>query len=62
MSFDWCQVVGTPCLTVCFADSYDLKQELSKSPVSKCPNELSRHPAAQSRVTSAMKRQAADLD
>ncbi|KAK4053441.1 mRNA splicing protein prp28 [Microbotryomycetes sp. JL201] len=41
---------------------YDLKQELSKSPVSKVPPELARHPAAQSRVTTAMRRQAADLE
>ncbi|KAM0788472.1 hypothetical protein ACM66B_001605 [Microbotryomycetes sp. NB124-2] len=41
---------------------YDLKQELSKSPVSKVPPELARHPAAQSRVTNAMRRQAADIE
>lgn len=42
--------------------SYDLKQELTKSPVSRCPAELTRHPAAQSRQTAAMRRQAADFD
>ncbi|KAK4058475.1 mRNA splicing protein prp28 [Microbotryomycetes sp. JL221] len=41
---------------------YDLKQELTKSPVSKCPPELTRHPAAQSRITNAMRRQAADIE
>lgn len=30
---------------------YELKQEISKSPVSKLANELARHPAAQSKMT-----------
>jgi ATP-dependent RNA helicase DDX23/PRP28 len=42
--------------------SYDLKQEISKSPVSKLLPDLARHPAAQSKVSSAMKRRAAELD
>ncbi|BGP30729.1 mRNA splicing protein prp28 [Rhodotorula toruloides] len=41
---------------------YDLKQEISKSPVSKLSPDLARHPAAQSKVSSAMKRRAAELD
>jgi len=35
---------------------YDLKQEISKSPVSKVPPELARHEAAQQRVSREMKR------
>jgi ATP-dependent RNA helicase DDX23/PRP28 len=41
---------------------YDLKQEVQKSPVSKCPPELARHEAAQQRITRAMKRQADAMD
>ncbi|KWU44258.1 DEAD-domain-containing protein [Rhodotorula sp. JG-1b] len=41
---------------------YDLKQEISKSPVSKVPPELARHPAAQSKMSSQMKRRAAEFD
>ncbi|ORY74322.1 P-loop containing nucleoside triphosphate hydrolase protein [Leucosporidium creatinivorum] len=41
---------------------YDLKQELTKSPVSRCPPELMKHPAAQSRQSAAMKRQAMDME
>jgi len=37
--------------------SYDLRQELTKSPVSRCPQQLDRHPAAQTRMTQAFKRQ-----
>ncbi|KAI0780803.1 DEAD-domain-containing protein [Trametes elegans] len=35
---------------------YDLKQEISKSPVSKVPIELARHEAAQHKVSKEMKR------
>lgn len=35
---------------------YDLKQEISKSPISKVPMELAKHEAAQHRVTRDMKR------
>ncbi|KAG6818186.1 mRNA splicing protein prp28 [Tephrocybe sp. NHM501043] len=35
---------------------YDLKQEISKSPVSKVPAELAKHEAAQHRVSREMKR------
>ncbi|KAH9842653.1 DEAD-domain-containing protein [Rhodofomes roseus] len=35
---------------------YDLKQEISKSPVSKVPMELARHEAAQHKVSREMKR------
>ncbi|GAA5873744.1 hypothetical protein JCM8547_005937 [Rhodosporidiobolus lusitaniae] len=35
---------------------YDLKQEISKSPVSRLSQELARHPSAQQKITSAMKR------
>ncbi|CAE6433369.1 unnamed protein product [Rhizoctonia solani] len=35
---------------------YDLKQEISKSPISKVPPELARHEAAQQKVTRDMKR------
>ncbi|KAH7915000.1 P-loop containing nucleoside triphosphate hydrolase protein [Hygrophoropsis aurantiaca] len=35
---------------------YDLKNEISKSPVSKVPNELARHESAQHRVSREMKR------
>ncbi|ELU43883.1 pre-mRNA-splicing ATP-dependent RNA helicase PRP28 [Rhizoctonia solani AG-1 IA] len=35
---------------------YDLKQEISKSPISKVPPELARHEAAQQKVTKDMKR------
>ncbi|KAH9981240.1 P-loop containing nucleoside triphosphate hydrolase protein [Lactifluus volemus] len=35
---------------------YDLKQEISKSPVSKVPAELARHEAAQHKVSREMKR------
>lgn len=38
---------------------YDLKTEITKSPVSRCPPELLKHPAAQSRQSTAMKRRAA---
>ncbi|BGP14517.1 mRNA splicing protein prp28 [Rhodosporidiobolus nylandii] len=41
---------------------YDLKQEISKSPVSRLPPELAKHPAAQQKISSAMKRRAEDLD
>ncbi|GAA5976087.1 hypothetical protein JCM10908_005382 [Rhodotorula pacifica] len=41
---------------------YDLKQEISKSPVSKVPSDLARHPAAQSKMSSQMKRRAAEFD
>ncbi|KAH9814704.1 pre-mRNA-splicing ATP-dependent RNA helicase prp28 [Melampsora americana] len=41
---------------------YDLKQEITKSPVSRCPPELAKHEAAQSKMSAAMKRRAADLD
>ncbi|GAA6060715.1 hypothetical protein JCM10212_003336 [Sporobolomyces blumeae] len=41
---------------------YDLKQEISKSPVSRVPPELSRHPAAQTKMSSAMKRMAEGMD
>ena len=34
------------------ATFFDLKQMLLKSPVSKCPNELMRHEAAQTRQSS----------
>ncbi|KAK0545058.1 mRNA splicing protein prp28 [Tilletia horrida] len=40
---------------------YDLKAEIAKSPVSKVSAELARHPAAQSKVTRAM-RQKRDAD
>lgn len=36
---------------------YDLKNEITKSPVSRCPPELLKHPAAQTKMSSAMKRQ-----
>ncbi|KAK0531318.1 mRNA splicing protein prp28 [Tilletia horrida] len=35
---------------------YDLKMEIARSPVSRVPPELARHPAAQSRVTREMRR------
>ncbi|EJD05824.1 P-loop containing nucleoside triphosphate hydrolase protein [Fomitiporia mediterranea MF3/22] len=35
---------------------YDLRQEISKSPVSKVPPELAKHEASQARVTREMKR------
>ncbi|EPQ31081.1 uncharacterized protein PFL1_01270 [Pseudozyma flocculosa PF-1] len=35
---------------------YDLKQEIAKSPISKLPQELARHPAAQTKMTREMKR------
>ncbi len=38
---------------------YDLKQEISRSAISKLPQELAKHPAAQSRVTKEMKRKRA---
>ncbi|BGP38558.1 mRNA splicing protein prp28 [Rhodotorula kratochvilovae] len=41
---------------------YDLKQEISKSPVSRLPPDLARHPAAQSKMSNAMKRRAMELD
>ncbi|GAA6009419.1 hypothetical protein JCM11491_003550 [Sporobolomyces phaffii] len=41
---------------------YDLKQEISKSPVSRLAPELARHPAAQSKMSSAMKRMAQDFE
>ncbi|SCZ98959.1 BZ3500_MvSof-1268-A1-R1_Chr3-1g05733 [Microbotryum saponariae] len=40
---------------------YDLKQEITKSPVSRCPPELARHPAAQSRQA-GKRRGAQDID
>ncbi|SCV74184.1 BQ2448_6616 [Microbotryum intermedium] len=40
---------------------YDLKQEITKSPVSRCPPELARHPAAQSRQA-GRRRGAQDID
>ncbi|MCO5613743.1 hypothetical protein L7F22_068021 [Adiantum nelumboides] len=39
---------------------YDLKQELSRSPVSTVPRELERHPAAQTRVVRTEKRRRED--
>ncbi|PWN37343.1 P-loop containing nucleoside triphosphate hydrolase protein [Meira miltonrushii] len=39
---------------------YDLKQELSRSPVSTVPRELDRHPAAQSRIVRNEKRRRED--
>lgn len=41
---------------------YDLKQEISKSPVSRLSPELARHPAAQSKMSNAMKRMAQDFE
>ncbi|GAA5822496.1 hypothetical protein JCM5353_000530, partial [Sporobolomyces roseus] len=41
---------------------YDLKQEISKSPVSRVAPELARHPAAQSKMSNAMKRMAQDIE
>ncbi|GAA6038012.1 hypothetical protein JCM8097_009538, partial [Rhodosporidiobolus ruineniae] len=41
---------------------YDLKQEISKSPVSRLPPELARHPAAQNKISGQMKRRAQELD
>ncbi|GAA5946926.1 hypothetical protein JCM3765_002078 [Sporobolomyces pararoseus] len=41
---------------------YDLKQEISKSPVSRLSPELARHPAAQSKMSNAMKRMAQDIE
>ncbi|PWN52001.1 DEAD-domain-containing protein [Violaceomyces palustris] len=41
---------------------YDLKQEISKSPVSKLPSELARHPAAQTKLTKEMKRKRGQED
>jgi len=35
---------------------YELKQEISKSPLSKVPAELAKHDAAQQKVTRDMKR------
>ena len=49
-------------LTSTPARSYDLKQEISKSPVSRLPPDLARHPAAQSKMSNAMKRRAMELD
>ncbi|KAL8286356.1 hypothetical protein RQP46_004373 [Phenoliferia psychrophenolica] len=41
---------------------YDLKTEIAKSPVSRVPPELLKHPAAQTRMSSAMKRAAKDIE
>ncbi|KEI39067.1 uncharacterized protein L969DRAFT_18141 [Mixia osmundae IAM 14324] len=41
---------------------YDLKQEISKSPISKVPPELARHEAAQTKFSAAMKRRAQDME
>lgn len=41
---------------------YDLKSEIAKSPVSRMNPELLRHPAAQTKQSSAMKRRAADIE
>ncbi|KDN42190.1 P-loop containing nucleoside triphosphate hydrolase protein [Tilletiaria anomala UBC 951] len=41
---------------------YDLKQEISRSPVSKVSPELARHPAAQTKITKEMKRKRAAED
>lgn len=35
---------------------YDLKQEISKSPISKVPADLAKHEAAQQKVSREMKR------
>ncbi|KAK9898482.1 DEAD-domain-containing protein [Cystobasidium minutum MCA 4210] len=40
---------------------YDLKQELTKSPISKVPSELARHEAAQSKMSHVMKRKADEM-
>ena len=56
---------GNRGVAITFLDSgdddilYDLKQEISRSPVSKLPLDLAKHPAAQSRVTREMKRKRA---
>ncbi len=39
---------------------YELRQEISKSPVSKVPTELAKHEAAQHKVTRDMKRKRED--
>lgn len=39
---------------------YELRQEISKSPVSKVPNELAKHEAAQHKVSREMKRKRED--
>jgi ATP-dependent RNA helicase DDX23/PRP28 len=39
---------------------YDLKQELSRSPISTVPRELDRHPAAQTRMSRDYKRKRED--
>ncbi|GAA5967070.1 hypothetical protein JCM11641_000431 [Rhodosporidiobolus odoratus] len=41
---------------------YDLKQEISKSPVSRLAPDLAKHPAAQQKISSAMKRRAQDIE
>lgn len=41
---------------------YDLKTEIAKSPVSRMNPELLKHPAAQTKMSSAMKRRAADIE
>jgi len=40
---------------------YDLKTEISKSPISRVPQELAKHEAAQSKVSQVMKRKAEDM-
>ncbi|GAA5829437.1 hypothetical protein JCM11251_005051 [Rhodosporidiobolus azoricus] len=39
---------------------YDLKQEISKSPVSRLPPDLAKHPAAQNKIPGGLKRRAQD--
>ncbi|KIM31076.1 hypothetical protein M408DRAFT_65652 [Serendipita vermifera MAFF 305830] len=41
---------------------YELKQEISKSPISKVPPELARHEAAQQKITREMKKRRGDED
>ena len=40
---------------------YDLKTEISKSPISRVPQDLAKHEAAQSKVSQVMKRKAEDM-
>jgi hypothetical protein len=49
-------------LTMRRGRSYDLKQEISKSPVSRLAPELAKHPAAQTRMTRDYKRKAEEQD
>jgi ATP-dependent RNA helicase DDX23/PRP28 len=41
---------------------YDLKEEITKSKISRCPPELSRHEHAQRRVTREMRKQQQELN